>query len=380
MIHFLSSLAKSDIRGKTFLVRVDLNIAPHDVDGSYRFERALVSLRYILVRGGRVIVVSHRGRPEPIDPLQASSLSKSVKKESLLKPFVTKLSRALGESVVHLDFFDFPRLKDQIRESDAKVFLLENIRLHPREEMNCKRLSRSLASLADVYVNDAFSASHRAHTSVAAVVKFLPAYAGIVFEEELVALNDVLEKPISPFVLVLGGAKISDKIGVLRKLGKRADYILTGGGIANSLLALEGVDVKDSVAEKNSGFAVYARMKNLILPVDVLWEKDRILDVGPEAGAYYASIIQTAGTVVWNGPMGLSEKTAFSRGTRAVLDGIRASKAHAVIGGGETTAYVLARMKGTSRPKHIFLSTGGGAMLEYLSGKTLPGVRALEQA
>ena len=378
---FLSSLSKKQLAGKTVLVRLDLNVEASDSAHSIRIQRAIETIQFLRSRGARVVVVSHRGRPQPLVEAMTNDQFPipKISKGETLRMFKNVFQKVLKEKVTFFDYFDFKKIKEEIAQNDNGIFLLENIRLLAGEERNSKTLAKQLASLADMYVNDAFAVSHRAHASVAAITSYIPSYAGIELEQELHALSRALQKTDKPLVVILGGAKISDKIGVIRSFAK-ADAIVTGGGIANTLFAAQGKYIGDSLYEKGVAVKNIIRMKNVFLPLDPVWSERKILDAGPATAKEYGDIMKAARMVVWNGPLGLTEQKRFSQGTKVVWNALCAFGARAVVGGGETTSFIESIATPVQRAsKRIFLSIGGGAMLEYLSGKKLPGIEALER-
>jgi phosphoglycerate kinase len=296
-----------------------------------------------------------------------------------LKKDAGHLSRLLKKKIVFVDHFDFARTKKTVGASPlGSVFLLENLRFVKGEEKNDPKFARLLASLGDFYVNDAFAVSHRANASVVAVTKYLPSYAGIELEAEIAHLSRAMMRPKRPLVMIVGGAKVSDKLGVLRFFRKKADRFLLGGGPANTMLALRGVDVKNSLKDEGGDIAAIkkiARYPNLVLPVDYAWKQDRILDIGPKTGALFAKKIKEARTIVWSGPLGLIDERPYERGSLVVAKAIAKNrKALSVAGGGETVMF-LKRVR--LDKKFTFISTGGGAMLDFLAGEKLPGIVAL---
>jgi len=389
-------IAELDVRGKRVLVREDLNVPLADgaVADDTRIQAAVPTLRNLTQRGARVIVMSHLGRPD----------GKVV--ESLrMAPVAAALSRALGTPVKTAPDSIGPAAQAAVAAlADGDVLLLENLRFHPEEEANDPEFARQLASLGDVYVNDAFGTAHRAHASTVGVTRYLPSYMGPLLERELDVLDEILERPRRPFVAVLGGAKVSDKIGVITRLMQICDAILIGGGMANTLLAAEGFDVGKSLRDADLGPAKKIREQidreatrvEVLLPedavvatelkpdaqtrfadVDEIRSDEMILDIGPTTAEKFAGVILDAKTVLWNGPMGVFEMDAFAAGTEAVGQAIADSGAMSVVGGGDTAA---AAHKLGFADKMTHISTGGGATLEYLEGKELPGVAALRSA
>jgi phosphoglycerate kinase len=370
------------VEGAKVLVRADLNV-PLDgtrIADDSRIRAALPTIRYLREHGAEVVVCSHLGRPggEP-DP----ALS--------LEPVAGRMSELLGEPVAFGD-------------EEGPLRLLENLRFDPRETKNDPEMAAGLAALADLYVNDAFGAAHRAHASTEAVAHLLPAAAGLLLESELEAFRRLLDAPEHPFVVVIGGVKVGDKIGVIDRFTHLADAILVGGAMAFTFLAAQGMAVGASRHEDSDGQETARRALadaaergcELVLPGDVV-VADRFaadaavqtvaadaipdgwmgLDIGPETVAGYAERLRGARTVFWNGPMGVFELEPFARGTLAVAEAVAASDAVSVVGGGDSVAAV--NVAGVAdRITHV--STGGGAALELVEGKTLPGVAALEEA
>ncbi len=392
----MTELSDLDVRGKRVLVREDLNV-PLDgqrVTDDTRIDAAVPTLRDLAARGAKVIVLSHLGRPD----------GKVV--ESLrLAPVARELSARLGRPVKTAPDCIGPEAKAAVDAlADGDVLLLENVRFHKEEEADDDAFAAALASFGDLYVNDAFGTAHRAHASTCGIARHLPSYIGPLMQRELDMLDRILLDPKRPFVAVLGGAKVADKIGVLERLLLLCDAIVVGGGMANTLLAAEGFDVGKSLRDKDLGPANmildavrHHRVKTkLHLPKDAIVAKsldagvqtrdvkladveadDLILDIGAGTAMDYRGAILEAKTVLWNGPMGVFENDDFAAGTQAVGQAIVDSGAISVVGGGDSAA---AAHKFGFADKMTHISTGGGATLEYLEGKQLPGVAAIRHA
>lgn len=386
-------LKDMDVRGKRVLCRVDFNVplnSDGDVADDTRIVGALDTIRDIAERGGRLILASHLGRPKGCPDSRYS-----------LGPIARHLSRLLGREVAMAPDCVGPQVESLVsnmRNGDA--LLLENVRFHPEETDNDPGFSRRLASLADLFVNDAFGAAHRAHASTEGVARLLPAAAGLLMEREIRYLSLALSAPAPPFVAVLGGAKVSDKILVIENLLSKIDTLLVGGGMAYTFLRARGITVgKSLVEEERIYFAGELLNRAEEMGVRVLLPEDHLvarefkadaegwvctneafpvdgmgLDIGPETARHFANVLREAGTVLWNGPMGVFEFDAFAKGTFAVAEALAGSEALSIIGGGDSVAAVN-RLGLTDRMTHV--STGGGASLEFLEGKDLPGIAAL---
>ena len=384
-----------DVRGKRVLVRVDFNV-PQDEFGHItddtRITAALPTIKYLIDHGARTVLVSHLGRPKGVTP------------KYTLEPVSARLEVLIGKPVELLD----DDIGDEVQEAvdqmkDGDVVLLENVRFHPEEEKNDPEFARKLAATADVYVNDAFGTAHRAHASTEGVAHFLPGVAGFLMRKELDYLGGALDVPRRPFVAILGGAKVKDKIGVIRQLLTKVDTLIIGGGMAYTFLHAKGWQVGKSLLDaSNIDFCkeILAEAGDkILLPDDVVvtnanpfdsgqdmcetkvvaaseipadWEG---ADIGPRTIEKFSAAIKGAATVVWNGPMGIFEFSKFANGTRAVAEALANSNAITIIGGGDSAAAVQ-QMGYADKMTHI--STGGGASLEFLEGKALPGVVALQ--
>jgi phosphoglycerate kinase len=382
-----------DARGRHVLVRVDFNVplGKGAVADDTRIRAALPTIRLLRDRGAAVGLVSHLGRPKGSDPRLS------------LRPVATRLGELLGSDVALLSDSVGPDVERAVRAmKGGEVVLLENVRFHPEEERNDPAFAARLAAGFDSYVNDAFGTAHRAHASTEGVARILPAYAGLLLEKELRALGGILENAARPFLAIIGGAKVSTKMDVLRSLVPRVDGLAIGGGMANTFLLAQGRGVGRSLAEADKetearlvADEVEGNGKELLLPIDVLcapsadaagadaavvYEVDEvpshlaIVDVGPRTIERYAQSISRAKTIFWNGPLGVFEVPAFANGTRRVAELLARSGAVTVVGGGES---VQAVEEAGLADKMTHVSTGGGASLELIEGKTLPGVAAI---
>lgn len=370
-IRFINKVPAKDLRGKICLLRVDLNIEAGEEKTSYRMKAIIPTLAFLRRRGLKIVMVSHRGRPKGADP----ALS--------LRKFAPILSKEAGASVKFINHFRFGEIRKAVEAAQpGSFFLLENLRFLPGEEKNDRKLAKQLALVGDLFVNDAFAVSHRANASVAAITGFLPSYGGLLLEREIENLGGVMKNPRHPLAVIVGGAKVSDKLGVVKYFWRKGDAFMLGGGPANTFLKAEGMDIGDSIADKTvlPSIRPYVDSPKVHLPSDVKYDGTKILDIGPKTVREYASVIKKSKTVIWNGPMGLFEKKKFAAGTAGVWRAVLANrKAKIVVGGGETTSSLALLGKKRKVPKNVFLSTGGGAMLDFLSGEKLPGIEALKR-
>ena len=383
-----------DVAGKKVLVRVDFNVPLNDkgeITDDTRITASLPTIQYLLEQKAAVILMAHLGRPKG-----------QVKPELSLAPVANHLGKLLGKKILFAP--DCVGEAAQAAASKLKpghILLLENLRFHKEEEKNDMEFAEKLASLADLYVNDGFGVSHRAHASVEGVTHFLPAAAGFLLEKEIQYVGQAVTNPLHPFVAIIGGAKVSDKIGVISNLLDKVDTLLIGGGMANTFLAAQGYKMGKSLVEEdklNLAKELLAKTKknkvNMLLPTDLVMaaafapdaehvtEKVKnlnqaymALDIGAETSKAYAEALADAKMIVWNGPMGVFEMDAFCKGTEAVAKAVAKSRATSIVGGGDSVA-AIEKLGLAKRITHI--STGGGASLEYLEGKVLPGVAALD--
>jgi phosphoglycerate kinase len=382
-----------DLKGKRVFCRVDFNVPMSEgkVTDETRIKAALPTIQYLSEQGAKVILASHLGRPKG-----------QVVEELRLTPVAKRLSELLGKDVAKTDEAYGETVKAEIEKmSDGDVLLLENVRFYPGETKNDPELAKEFAALADVYVNDAFGAAHRAHASTAGVAEHLPAAAGYLLEKELEVLGKALTTPERPFTAIIGGAKVKDKIGVIDNLLDKVDNLIIGGGLAYTFVKAQGHEVGKSLLEEDKIDLAKQFMKKaedkgvkFYMPVDVVVADDfsndantkvvpieeipsdwEALDIGPKTQEQYASVIKDSRLVIWNGPMGVFEIEKFANGTKAVAQALAdAADTYSVIGGGDSAAAVE---KFNLADKMSHISTGGGASLEFMEGKELPGVSAL---
>lgn len=384
-----------DVKGKKVFVRVDFNVPLNEegaVTDDTRIRAALPTIRYLIDNNAKVILASHLGRPKG-----------QVNAKYSLAPVAAKLGEILGIKIIFT--------KDCIGEEAAQavagmqpgdVVLLENLRFHPEEEKNEPAFAKALASLADLYINDAFGTAHRAHASTVGVAELLPSAAGFLIEKEVEYLSKAVNNPVKPFVAIIGGAKVSDKIGVLENLLTKVDTLVIGGGMANTFLKAQGISMGKSLVEEDKtelakGIMDKASAKGvkLFLPDDMVITEEikadvphkvvdkteipdgwAAVDIGPKSAERFAEAVRKANTIIWNGPMGIFEMEPFAKGTEAVAKAVAESEGISVVGGGDSVAAVK-KMGVAKKVSHI--STGGGASLEFLEGKELPGIKVLQR-
>jgi phosphoglycerate kinase len=382
-----------DVYGRNVLVRVDFNVPMNEereITDDTRIRAALPTIKYLMDKEAKVILVSHFGRPKgEANPIYS------------MAPIGVRLGQLLGTTIIQATDSIGPDVKGLAENmGNGQVLLLENVRFYKEEEENDEAFAKSLADLADIYVNDAFGTAHRAHASTAGVAALLPAVAGLLMEKEIDIMGKAIKSPERPFVAIIGGAKVSDKIGVIENLVNIVDTIIIGGGMANTFLKAQGLDLGNSKVEEDKlelakdlmGMAS-DRGVNFLLPTDVIVADQfaadaqkkvvsvgeipaewMALDIGPESTKSFADVIRDAKTVIWNGPMGVFEMDAFAKGTEGVAIAMAESNAITIVGGGDSVAAVE---KVGVADKMTHISTGGGASLEFLEGKELPGVVAL---
>lgn len=392
----LAKLTVRDIAvgGKRVLVRVDFNVplVGGEVKDDTRIREALPTIRYLLEHGAKVILASHLGRPKG-----------EVKAELRLDPVAARLSELLKKPVIKLDQVVGDSVTAAVTAlKDGAVLLLENVRFEKGEEKNDPQLSRQLAELADVYVNDAFGTAHRAHASTVGIADFIPAAAGLLMIKEIETLTRCIDNPGRPLVAILGGAKVSDKMNVIRRFLQLADWLLIGGGMANTFLAAQGYALGDSLVEaeriteakKMLADSTQSRCR-MLLPEDLVITREtkanspvnivgsgavekgwKAVDIGPDTATRYSRIVSEAQMIIWNGPLGIFEIPPFHRGTEIVARAVAQSEAYSVVGGGDVVAAL--ESLGLSG-KISFISTGGGATLEFWEGRELPGIKILQE-
>ncbi|AHF08214.1 phosphoglycerate kinase [Desulfitobacterium metallireducens] len=387
------SVKEIQVQGKRVLVRVDFNVPVNEqqkITDDTRIRAALPTLRYLLGEGAKLILISHFGRPKG-----------QVNPKYSLAPVAGRLSELLGQEVSLAKDCIGPEVMTQVKAlKEGQAILLENVRFHAEEEKNDPEFAKQLASLAEIYVNDAFGTAHRAHASTEGVAHYIPAVAGLLLQKEVEVMGKALENPARPFVAIIGGAKVSDKIGVIENLLSKVNVLIIGGGMANTFLKAQGYSIGKSLVEedkialaselltkaKTSGVEIAlpqdvvvakefkAEAEHRTVSADQIGEDEMALDIGPASAEVFANHITRAQTIVWNGPMGVFEMENFAKGTEKVAQAVAACSGTTIVGGGDSVAAVE-KMGVAEQLTHI--STGGGASLEFLEGKVLPGVAAL---
>ena len=382
-----------DLKGKRVIVRVDFNVPLDDdlnITDDVRIQAAIPTLKYILEQQpAKLILMSHLGRPKG-----------QVKAELRLTPVAERVSEILGEEVLMLDDCIGDEVKKSIQETKIRIVLLENLRFHKEETDNDPAFAEQLASLADIYVNDAFGTAHRAHASTEGIAKYLPAVAGFLLGKEIEYLSKAVDNPERPYVVIMGGAKVSDKILLIENLLKKADAILIGGGMAYTFLKAQGIGIGNSLLEKDrvetakellikaekAGVKIYLTEDYVITEdfgkpetakiSDAIPDGWEAIDIGPKTRAQFKEVLGGAKTIVWNGPVGVFEIDAYAAGTKEIAEYLGTLKnATTIVGGGDSAA---AAKKFGVADKMSHISTGGGASLEFLEGKDLPGIAALK--
>lgn len=386
------SVRDVDVKGKRVFCRFDFNVPMEEghITDDTRIRAALTTIEYLMQNGARVIMSSHLGRPKG-----------QVVEELRLDAVAARLSQLLGQQVKKMNDVYSDKVKMEADKlQDGEVMLLENVRFHPGEEKNDEELAKQFASLADLFVNDAFGTAHRAHASTAGIAQHVEGVAGFLMEKEIEFLGKAISQPERPLTAIIGGAKVKDKIGVIENLLEKVDNLIVGGGLSNTFIKAEGYDVGDSLLEEEKvelakSFMEKARQKGVrfLIPIDVViadkfandantkvvgvdsipggWQA---LDIGPKTIELYKNAVLESKTVVWNGPMGVSEMDTFAEGTNAIAHALKEVKGTTIIGGGDSVAAVE---KAGVAEAMTHISTGGGASLEFMEGKELPGVAVL---
>ncbi len=381
-----------DVKGKRVFVRVDFNVPMADgvITDETRIRAAIPTIEYLVEQGAKVILASHLGRPKG-----------EVKEDMRLTAVGVRLAELMGKPVTKLDESIGQAVEEAVANmQNGDMLLLENVRFHAGEEKNDPALAEQFAKLADVYVNDAFGAAHRAHASTEGIAKHIPAVSGFLMQKELDVLGKALSNPERPFTAIIGGAKVKDKIGVIESLLEKVDHLIIGGGLSFTFIKAQGYDIGKSLLEEDKidlakSFIEKAKAKGvqLHMPVDAVvaneFSKDAEtqivdvdaipadwmgLDIGPKTAANYAEVIKDSKLIIWNGPMGVFEMDKFANGTKTVADAMATTTGYTVIGGGDSAAAVE-KFEVADKMDHI--STGGGASLELMEGKELPGIVAL---
>lgn len=376
-----------NLAGKRVILRSDFNVPIKNgiIQDEFKILQQMQTITFLIEEGAKIILITHLGDPDPED----------IQKKFSVQPIAERIGKILKRDIhIIKDFKDVKAGHFITNMKNGELVMLENIRFYKGEKNNDKNFAKKLASLGDIYINDAFAVSHREQASLSAIKKYLPSYAGLLLEEEIKNLNKALN-PEQPLVAVMGGAKISTKINIIRRMVKRGRYVLIGGGLANNFLAAKGFEIGKSIRDKESiKLAMSLNSHKIVLPIDVLVstsehgkatvrkitqvdKDDYIFDIGPETTRLYSSFIKKANTIIWNGPMGFFEMKQFSYGTMLIARAIGArskGKAFGVVGGGET---VEAMKKSDMFDCIDWVSTGGGAMLSYLGGEKMPGLKGI---
>lgn len=381
-----------DVKGKRVFVRVDFNVPMKDgvITDETRIRAAIPTIEYLVEQGAKVILASHLGRPKGEVKEEMRLTAVGIRLAEILGKPVTKLDESIGEKVE----------TTVVNMQNGDIVLLENVRFHAGEEKNDPALAEQFAKLADIYVNDAFGAAHRAHASTEGIAKHIPAVSGFLMQKELDVLGKALSNPEHPFTAIIGGAKVKDKIGVIENLLEKVDHLIIGGGLSYTFIKAQGYNIGNSLLEEDKielakSFIAKAQKKGVqlhmpidavvanafskdaetqIVDVDAIPDEWMGLDIGPKTAAHYAKIIENSKLIIWNGPMGVFEMEPFASGTKTVAEAMAATAGYTVIGGGDSAAAVE-QFGVADKMDHI--STGGGASLELMEGKALPGIVAL---
>ncbi|MCK9186895.1 phosphoglycerate kinase [Candidatus Gracilibacteria bacterium] len=387
-----------NIEGKKVLLRVDFNVPMNkttgEIEDDTRITEALPTIKFLSEKGAKTIIMSHLGRPDGI-----------VKEELRLTKIRQHLSKLLNKPVKKLDEILSEKVKEEVAKmKNGEIILLENIRFRKEEEQCEPNFTKELASLGEIFVNDAFGTAHRKHASTAGLADYLPAYAGLLMEKEIIQLSKVLDEiPAKPITMIFGGAKIDTKIGVIKHFLDKADYFLIGGGLANTFLFAKNINIGESLCEKDKADIakeiiekLNSKTDALNLPVDAVVAKElsnetqaqevaieslpdgmKIFDIGTKTAEKFSEIIKKSGTIIWNGPLGVYEYKPFLNGTKLIAETISNHKCVSIIGGGDTADCI--KKLGIASEKFTHISTGGGACIEFLSGDKLPGIEILRK-
>jgi phosphoglycerate kinase len=371
----MKSVRDANLEGKTVFLRVDYNVPMENgkILDNNRIRKSIATVKYILEHKAKIIIATHLGKPKGKIEAKTSTI-----------PLASELAKELKHKVIATDYLIDDSVKKAVSEMKiGDILMLGNLRWNPGEESNDAEFAKELASLADIYVNDAFGASHRAHASIEAITKNIPAYAGFLLESEVTTLSLLLKNPVPPFMLIMGGAKIEDKAGLIENLADKVDKILVGGGIANTFLKAKGEDISKSLYEPemvDKCRELLSRLQGkIVLPVDSIYQKYEngdfsIMDIGYETRKIFSSEIAKAKTIFWNGNMGKTEDKQYEGGSKIIAQNIADNEATSVVAGGDTVGFVL---NNNLEEGISFISTGGGAALEFLAGLKLPGVESL---
>ena len=382
-VEALKTIKDINVKNKRVLMRVDFNVPLESKEKLAKIKAAIPTLKYLIKQKSKIILISHLGRPKGkiIEELRLDFVANEL--EKLLRKKIQKLDSIIGKEV------------EQIVEKmkPGEIVMLENIRFYPEEEKNSPKFAKELSKLGDIFINEAFAVSHRKHTSIIGITKYLSSIAGPLFQQEIKELNKVLHKPERPLVVIIGGAKVATKIKVIEKFLKKADKLIIAGALPNTIFAARDINVGQSFVEKDM-FKMVEELDlespKIQLPVDFVCqnseivvrginavkENESIFDMGPRTVKLFLESIRDAKMIVWNGPLGVIEKKPFDRASEILAKAVAQSKAYSIIGGGDTAAF--ARKLGLEK-KFNYVSTGGGAMLEYLANETLPGIDALNK-